>query len=426
MPCMDLSAYRALWQTRGVVELLVAALVARLPVMATMVPVSFLAKDASGSFGWAGVVAGAYSIGVAAGGPVWTRRADRRGAKGVVIWTGMAWSLSMAALALLPSDLFRLMPVLSMLAGAVQSPVTATLRGAWPRLVQGSRLRVVYALDATAQEVLFVIGPMAGALMVSFASPRTGLLSAAIAAGASIWWFGLRQPPAVPHDESTGARLTAPQLLWHQHRLPLILAFGLSVTAFASVSLGIVAFADEHGNRLIAGVLETVWAVGSLVGGLVAGALPGRRASYAWRRALLMSGGMLLCVFTTWSTVSLAIALLLSGCVLAPTVGAIYERLGSFTTDSSRTEIFGWMGSGGMIGAAAGAAVAGLVIESFGVRYVWVIAAGLTLLATLAILRVPPHRPGQEPSDADADADFDADDSRVQDVTGPAAVSPAT
>src|SRR3954452_17056976 len=44
MRVVDLSAYRALWRTRGVAGLLASALLARLPVMATMVPVSFLAK----------------------------------------------------------------------------------------------------------------------------------------------------------------------------------------------------------------------------------------------------------------------------------------------------------------------------------------------------------------------------------------------
>ncbi|MGC4936380.1 MFS transporter [Kribbella sp. DT2] len=392
---MDLSAYRALWRTRGVASLLASALVARLPVMASAVPMSFLAKDAAGSFGWAGVVAGAYSIGTALGGPIWSRLADRRGGKWVVIWTGMAWSLAMFVLALLPNDWYRLMPVVSALAGAFVSPITATLRAAWPRLVQGSRLRAVYALDATAQEVLFAIGPMLGALVVSFVSPRAGVLSAAAVALVSVWWYGVQQQPATRHDE-TVQRLTAPQLLWHRHRLPLILAFALSVTAFASVSLGIVAFADDHGNRLIAGVLETVWAVGSLLGGVVVGTLPGRRISYVWRRSLLVSVGMLACVFATWSPVSLGVALLLSGCVLAPTVGALYERLGAMTPDSVRTEIFGWMGSGAMIGGALGSALAGLVVETFGVRYVWLMAAILTLLATLVLLRIPPHRPADE------------------------------
>ncbi|HEY0618024.1 MAG TPA: MFS transporter [Kribbella sp.] len=393
---MDLSAYRALWKNREVFALLASALLARLPVMAALVPVSFLAKDAAGNFGWAGVVAGAYSIGMAVGGPIWSRLADRRGARGVVIATGMAWGLAMAALALLPNDLFHLMPLVSGLAGAVVSPVTSTLRAAWPRLVQGSQLRTVYALDATAQELLFSVGPLLGAVMVSFASPRAGVLAAAVLAGVSIWWFGLRQSPALPHDEAAGARLTTPQLLWHHHRLPLIVAFGLCVTAFASVSLGIVAFADEHGNRLIAGILETVWAIGSLLGGLVMGALPGLRDSYVWRRASLISFGMLMCAFATSSPVSLGIGLLLSGCVLAPTIGALYERVGALTPASVRTEVFGWMTSGAMVGGAIGSSVAGLVVESLGVRYVWVLAALLTLLAAISLLRIPPHRPADD------------------------------
>jgi MFS family permease len=90
------------------------------------------------------LVAGAYSVGMAVGGSTWSRLADRRGGKGVLIATGMAWTVAMTGLALLLSDLFRLMPLVSALGGAVVPPVTATLRAAWPRLVQGPQLRAVY------------------------------------------------------------------------------------------------------------------------------------------------------------------------------------------------------------------------------------------------------------------------------------------
>jgi MFS family permease len=400
---MDLSAYRELWRTRGVFALLTSAILARLPVIAAMVPVSFLAKDAAGNFGWAGIVAGTYSVGMALGGPVWARVADRRGARTVVIALGVAWSVAMTVLALLPSEWYRLMPVVSGLAGVFVAPVTAIQRAAWVRIVHGPRLRAVYALDATAAEVLFAIAPMLGALVVSFASPRAGVLGAAVGAAITVWWFGLLQPSAAQHVPAKGARLTAPQLLWHRYRAPMILSFAFCVTAFASVSLGIVAFADAHGNRLIAGVLETVWAVGSLAGGVLVGALPGRRRSYVWRRAVLVSAGMLLCVFATWSPVSLGIALLLSGLALAPTVGALYERLGAMTPDSVKTEVFGWMGSAGMAGGAVGSAVAGLVVEAFGVRYVWVMAAVLTLAAAVSLLHIPPHQPSETEADLPAE-----------------------
>ncbi|MBP2354277.1 MFS family permease [Kribbella aluminosa] len=304
---MDLSAYRDLWKTRGVMALLAAALIARLPVMATMVPLAFLAKDAAGNFGWAGVVAGAYSVGTAIASVVWSRMADRKGARKVVIGTGMAWGASMAVVALLPYSWYRLLPVAAAIAGVCVAPVTSALRANWPRIVHGSRLRAVYSLDATAQELLFVIGPMSGAVIVSFASPRAGLLACAVTAAASIWWFGLSQQSGSHHDESSGPRPTARELLFHPHRAPLLIAWACLVMGFAAMSLGMVAVADQHGNRLIAGVLEMVAAVGSVSGGVINGALPGRRHSYVWRRMLALAVLVAGCVFVTSSVVALAV-----------------------------------------------------------------------------------------------------------------------
>lgn len=393
MPCMEFSGYRELWRTHGVMALLVSSLLARLPVLATMVPIAFLAKDLSGSFRWAGVVAGAYSVGMAIAGPLWSRAADRRGPRGVLLLTGITWSVAQLGIALLPAGWSRLMPLAALISGAFVPPVMQTLRAAWPRVVKGPALRTAYAVDATAQELLFIVGPMLGATAVSVASPRLGVLLAASMSALFIWWYALRQPKPLHRDHHGEVRLTARQLLWHRYRLPLILSFGLWVMAFNGISLGIVAFADEHGERLIAGIFEAVWAFGSLVGGAVAGALPGRRTSYLWRRAALVTAGMLLCVFATWSPVSLGIALTLSGLTLAPAIGALYERLGALTPDTVRTEVFGWMGSAAMGGAAIGAAVSGAVIESFGVRYVWLVAAVLAGVSMVLLLRVPAQSP---------------------------------
>jgi MFS family permease len=388
---MELSGYRELWRGRGVTALLVSSLLARLPMLATMVPIAFLAKDASGSFRWAGVVAGAYSVGTAIAGPLWSRTADRRGPRGVLLVTGIGWSVALLAIALLPTDRHQFLPALAVVAGALVPPVMQTLRAAWPRVVDGPALRTAYSVDATAQELLFMVGPMLGATAVSVASPRLGVLLAAAMSAVFIWWYALRQPEPLPRGEHTSVPLTARQLLCHRHRLPLILAFGLWIMSFNGISLAMVAFADDHGHRLIAGIFEAVWAFGSLVGGAVAGALPGRRTSYLWRRAALVAAGMLLCVFATWSSVALGIALAVSGLTLAPAIGALYGRLGALTPDVARTEVFGWMGSAATGGAAIGAAASGAVIDEFGVRYVWLLAAVLAALSTVLLLRVPPE-----------------------------------
>ena len=106
----------------------------------------------------------------------------------------------------------------------------------------------------------------------------------------------------------------------------------------------------------------------------------------------MVTAGMLLCVFATWSPVSLGIALTVSGLTLAPAIGALYERLGALTPDTVRTEVFGWMGSAAMGGAAIGAAVSGAVIESFGVRYVWLVAAATRGSLGRPVVRVPPEQ----------------------------------
>jgi len=393
---MDLTAYRDLWRTPGVMTLMAAALAARLPVLSTMVPLAFLSKDAAGGFDWSGVVAGAYAIGTAIASVLWARLADRRGARRILIVTGTAWAVMMAVTALLPYSWYRALPVAAALAGLFVAPVAATLRASWPRIVQGGRLRVVYALDASITELLFVVGPLLGAVIVSFASPRAGLLACAVSAAATIWWFGLKQRPIVRQQHEEANRLTAKELVLHRHRLPLLIALACMVMGFASMSLGIVALADEHGNRVIAGVLEAVAASGSLLGGLVAGALPGRRDSYVWRRLLAFTVLVAGCVFATGSIVALAILLFASGCLIAPTSAALFERLGVLTPESARTEIFGWMLSGGAIGSAAGSAVAGGLVEAYGVRYAWALMAVLGVVGTLAVLRVPPHR-AEEP-----------------------------
>jgi predicted MFS family arabinose efflux permease len=109
-----------------------------------------------------------------------------------------------------------------------------------------------------------------------------------------------------------------------------------------------------------------------------------------------MGVGVVVCIFATRSPLTLGIGLFLSGCLMAPTVGALYERLGALTPASVRTEVFGWMSSGAMIGGALGSSIGGQVIESLGIPYIWALAALLILTAAACLIQVPPHHPTEE------------------------------
>lgn len=388
---MGLSSYRDVWTTHGVPSLLVATLLARLPTVATSIPLAFLAKDAAGTFEWAGVVVGGYAVGLAVGAPLWSRRADRLGPRRVLMVTGVVWAVALTALAALPDGAFRALPVMAALAGLALPPVSSTTRAAWPRFFSGTRLNTAYTLDATATEVLFAVGPMLGAVLVTVASPRAGLFAAAGWAVAATWWFVRQLPEVGPRDHDVPP-MSVRAIVWHRHRLALIVAFALAATSFSATSLGIAAFADEHGNRMIAGWLETVWAFGSLTGGLVAGALPGRHPSHAWRRTALIGVGMAACAFATASPWTLGVAMFGCGLMLAPTVAVMYERIGALTPAGARTEAFGWMNGAAMLSSAAGAAVAGSVVEALGVPYVFGLSALIVLVAGATLVRIPPRR----------------------------------
>lgn len=128
-------------------------------------------------------------------------------------------------------------------------------------------------------------------------------------------------------------------------------------------------------------------------------------------------------MFATWSTISLGIALAVSGLTLAPAIGALYGRLGALTPDVARTEVFGWMGSAATGGAAIGAALAGAVVDEFGVRFVWLQAAVLAVLSTLLLLRVPPdaksnHADVGHPEPMQSEADRSEPDSAAGGLLG--------
>ena len=119
MQLMDLTAYRELWKTHAVVALLASAIVARMPVMATMVPLAFLAAEPATSAGL--VSSRAYSVGPAVASVV--ADGGSAGARKVVIGTGMAWGASMAVVAVLPYSWYRVLPVAAAVAGIFVAPV---------------------------------------------------------------------------------------------------------------------------------------------------------------------------------------------------------------------------------------------------------------------------------------------------------------
>lgn len=380
--------YRALLASPGVPVLLTSSLVARLPNVMAVVALSFWARDLTGTFAWSGAVVGAYTAGVVAASPWLGRLADRFGPVRVLVPCGFLWAAGFIALAALPAAVWWLGIGVAAVTGAVMPPTGPTVRTAWPHLVSGERLRVAYTVDATVQELMYVTGPLLSATLVSFAGSRVAVAGCGLVALGGAAWFAtrpvLRGLAGAAGDAET-RRGRARRLLLHRGRIGLLLGTAMVVGSFSATQLGLVAFADGYGQRLLSGGLESVWSLASFLGGVLVGVAGARSEAVPWRRIALMMVGLAGCVFAPgpwW----LAAALAAAGLAISPAFAAVYERLGQLAPAGARTETFAWLTTATNVGSGVGAVVSGRVIEAYGPSGASALAAVLCALAALALV----------------------------------------
>src|SRR4051794_16764666 len=171
--------YARILRTPHVMPLLVAALVARLPIGIDSIAIVLFLRERTGSYAAAGIVSAAFALGGGAGAPLSGRLIDRFGHRrvlvplalvhsgGLVLRVGPAFLAGRVAL-LLPGALGG---------GAAIPPISATMRPLWGPLLDhdAELLPAAYALDSIIIELVFTIGPLLTALATALLSPAGAL-----------------------------------------------------------------------------------------------------------------------------------------------------------------------------------------------------------------------------------------------------------
>ncbi|PDP86528.1 MFS transporter [Glycomyces fuscus] len=400
-----LANYRRLFAVPHVLPLLAWSLAARFYTPGLMIAVTFLVEGWTGSYTLAGLVAGAFTLGMALVGPLRGRMADRGGTDRLVLVCGMVFSVGLLGLVLLPAQLWWLSLPLALGTGLFGTPANQIVRALWPRLTHGPERQAIYAAEATAQELLFVFSPILTAGVVAFAGARWALVLLSVVAllGSVGFALGLRRAgvtgPA-PTDEGAAGEASGGSrrsLLRSPALVALFLMCLLMVSGIMGVDLVIVAWANELGAPQYVMVLASVWALGSLVGGAIAGGLRGRPRLV--RRCFGSALGVAVLVpfvppVTELPTPLLVAPLLfLSGMALAPTLAAVMGRLGDLAPARRRAEAFGWMSTALGVGGAVAGPLSGGLIDLMGVAGGVGGAAVLVLVSALLSLLVPEPRP---------------------------------
>ncbi|SMC88293.1 MFS transporter [Kibdelosporangium aridum] len=399
-----LQPYRELAAVPRVPGLLTWATLGRLHMTGTPLAMSFLIAGWTGSYAIAGVIGAALLVGLGVSGPMRGRAADRRGAAGLIVFTGVCYGIGMTVLAFLPtwlpSSWWPLMALAAFTVGLFNPPVIPVGRAIWPRLLSGSALNSVYTVDATLTELMYAVGPLLAAALVAAVNPELSIvISGALATIGALGFArmltlaGLGGPvPTIHHAKPRRAGLfNVPGVV-----ASLMLSFFL-VAALLMVDMTIVAWARNVNLPILAGVLGAVWAVGSGIGGLIAGGLTG--TPRLTRRVVLNLVGVaalvpvLPPVFDPASPWLIGVVLLLGGAAIAPAAAAANARLGELAPEERRTEAYGWLSSASTAGFALALPTSGFLLDHGGPSYAAAGAVVLVALGVVLAMRIPAAKP---------------------------------
>ena len=316
------------------------------------------------------------------------------GMRRVLTLTTAVCAAALLVLGLLPMAL-PLTMAFGLVAGLATPPVQSAVRTVYPKMVNSRQLTPLFSLDASLQELIWVFAPVVITFVALQAGTTTAMvLIVVILLGGCAWFIMSPEIGRVRIPRSRrriGKVLAKPPVL-----LATVVGF-LLIGACAAVEAGVVATFGHGGFE--AGIVLALFAIGSLTGGLSFGHIPIGSWAMA-RRLTVVAVGLML------TTISLNVfwiggTLLLAGIGIAPALAVVFAITSASVKFSDTAEAYGWIGTGQLIGAAAGSAIAGFVIDGAGpTAAYWAAAVFAVFGVTVSVLWVrsfPDLRHGARP-----------------------------
>lgn len=390
-----MNRYLDLLRTRGVARIMSAQLVARIP--NGMLSLAYLLhiERLLHSYGAAGLVLAATSIGQAIAGPLTSRWMGVWGMRRVLILTMSVCAVAVGTIAIAPTLPLPLYMVLGLIGGLSTPPIQPAVRTIYPTMVNSRQLTPLFSLDASAQEVIWVVGPVITTLIATQVSTVLAILVAlTFLVGGGIWFISSPELGRVRIPRSKrklGTVLAKPPVL-----LATVTGFVL-IGACSALEAGVVSTFGDHSPQ--SGIVLAIFSIGSIIGGLSFGHLPIGPWALA-RRIFVVFIGMALAAVSLnfwW----LGLTLLVAGIGIAPSLAVMFAIVSASVRFSETAEAYGWVGTGQLIGAALGSAVAGFLIDRFhapGAFWVAAVLAALGFIIPTIFRRASPDLRGKDAS----------------------------
>ncbi|MDR1807910.1 MAG: MFS transporter [Propionibacteriaceae bacterium] len=383
--------YLIAWRTPGVRRFVVPGFIARFPGAMTGIALTLMISGFYGEYTLAGIVTAVHTVAFAVGAPVCGRLIDRFGQTRVgypliALFTAAAAGLTAAAWLHAP------WPVLAgcaIVTGSTSFPIGPLTRSRWSHVLQNSPiLQPAFALESMLDDVAYIVAPTFATVSATLAWPRLGVQPAAgvilllvLLVGSGSFFLAQRasEPPVA--DRRRGSAIRYPGVA-----VVAVVFIGVGLQ-FGANNITMVAMCEHLGRKAWAGPIMAAGSLASMLGALWYGARPWR--SPLWQRfviGLLFVAGTALLFLVAFEYWSLAVVSFLSGFAISPSFvngNSLIERL---VPSENLTEGLTWIGTALGIGMAAGAGLAGRMVDAHGAHSgYWVLAAGAVLAMLIAV-----------------------------------------
>ncbi|MGY1916690.1 MFS transporter [Blastococcus sp. SYSU DS0973] len=391
------SPYRRLFAVPGALSFSLAGWVGRLPAPMLGLGAVLLVEQETGSYGLAGAVSGSLALSYGVAGPQWARAMDRRGQSAVLRWAMAAFLLTGAGFV---ATVVAGGPrwswfVLAAAAGASSPNIGSLVRARWSAVLDSAGRQTAYAFEAVADELVFVVGPPLVTLLATLIAPSVGFLTGVVLGGIGGLWLAFLRDTDPPAHPVGGSRVR-----WWAVLTPTLLVVVVTYlavgTVFGGLDVVVVAFAESEGAPALSGAVLAVFAVGSLLAGLVYGLapLPGTLAARFVGTAVAFG----LAAQLLWGVGSLPVLVgcgFLAGLTIAPVLVSGTSLVESRAVPGVLTESLAWTISGLTLGVTVGSALAGAAVDAWGAEAAFAVPAGAAAAAALlAVVGARAVRPG--------------------------------
>ncbi|MFD0366008.1 MFS transporter [Nocardia sp. GCM10030253] len=354
-------SYREVLSSSAVRNVLLLGALVRIPFFAGAVLLALhVVQTLHGSYVQAGALSTVVTVCIALSGPWRGRLLDRFGLRRTILPSivvgAVCWSFA-------PFVDYVPLLVLAAVAGLFDIPVFTVVRQAVIAATTEDDRQPALALESVSVEVAFMIGPVLGVAATAIWSTTVVLFCVQmflVLAGLLVW---LLNPP-LRSTAAEGRTTPTPRRAWFRIEfVALCVGASTAISVLAASELTFVSAMREFDAQQWLGVVMACWGLGSLVGGLVYGALHRTISTYVLLAGL---GAVTVPMAFVSGPTSLAVTGFVAGLLCAPTLIASVDQLSRVVPEAARGEAIGWHGAAMTLGNGIGSSMAGVAIDAGG------------------------------------------------------------